>query len=160
MKAVEMYGYGGVDKLRYETVPTPKAGIDQVVVKVGATSINPIDWKIRRGDMKDVMALNFPVIPGRDVAGEVVETGTNVSKWKPGQRVMGVVNGSYAEFVMAPSNVLAAIPEGLDIEKAGVLPLIATTGAELVDHIRPKRGDTVLVTGALGSVGRTAVYMT
>lgn len=159
MKAIQMHGYGGVDQLRYEDVPTPKPGPDEVLVKVAGTSVNPIDWKIRRGDLKDAMRLLFPAILGRDVAGEIVELGANVSKWKRGQKVMGVVNRSYAEFLSASSDVLALVPDGLDLEQAGVLPLVTTTGAQLIDHVRPKRGDTVLVTGALGSVGRTAVYV-
>jgi NADPH:quinone reductase-like Zn-dependent oxidoreductase len=158
MKAVQMHGYGDVDQLRYGEVPTPKPGPGEVLVKVAATSVNPIDWKIRKGYLKDVMPLRFPVILGRDVAGEIVETGADVSKWKPGQKVMGLVNRSYAEFLTAPAEVLAPIPEGLDMEQAGVLPLVITTGAQLADHAQSKPGDTILVTGALGSVGRTAVY--
>jgi NADPH:quinone reductase-like Zn-dependent oxidoreductase len=159
MKAIMMHGYGAVDQLRYEEVPTPKPGPDEVLVKVAATSVNPIDWKIRRGDLKSVMPLQFPVIPGRDVAGEIVEIGTNVSRWKRGQKVMGVVNRSYAEFVSVPSQLLTLIPDGLDAEQAGVLPLVTTTGAELIEHVGPERGEILLVTGALGSVGRTAVYV-
>lgn len=158
MKAVQLHGYGDVDQLRYEDVPTPKPGPGEVLVKVAVTSVNPIDWKIRRGYLKDVMPLQFPVILGRDVAGEVVEIGANVSKWKPGQKVMGLVNRSYAEFLTVSADVLAAIPDGLDMEQAGVLPLVTTTGTQLADHTQPKPGDTILVTGALGSVGRTAVY--
>ena len=101
MKAVQMYGYGGVDQLRYEDVPTPKPGPDEVLLQVAATSVNPIDWKIRRGDLKDAMPLQFPLVLGREVAGEIVETGVNASKWKRGQKVMGVVNRSYAEFLIA-----------------------------------------------------------
>jgi NADPH:quinone reductase-like Zn-dependent oxidoreductase len=158
MKAVQMLGYGGVDQLRYEDVPAPKPGADEVLVKVGATSVNPIDWKIRRGDLKDRMPLRFPVILGRDVAGEVVETGSNVTNLKLGQRVMGLVNRSYAEFLTAGSDVLTTIPDALDDKQAGSLPLVTTTGAQLVDHVNPGRGDTILVTGAYGNVGRTAVY--
>jgi NADPH:quinone reductase-like Zn-dependent oxidoreductase len=158
MKAVQMHGYGGVDQLRYDDVPAPKPGADEVLVKVGATSVNPIDWKIRRGDLKDIMPLRFPIILGRDVAGEVVETGSNVANLKPGQRVMGLVNRSYAEFLTAASDVLTTIPDGLDDKQAGSLPLVTTTGAQLVDQVRPGRGDTILVTGAHGNVGRTAVY--
>lgn len=159
MKAIQMHGYGGVNQLRYEDVPTPKPGPDEVLVKVAVTSVNPIDWKIRRGDLKNAMPLQLPVILGRDVAGEVAELGANVSKWKRGQKVMGLVNRSYAEFLIAKSDVLTLIPEGLEMEQAGVLPLVTTTGAQLIEHVRPNRGDTVLVTGALGSVGRTAVYV-
>ena len=159
MKAVQLHGYGGVSQLRYEEVPTPTPGPQEVLVKVAATSVNPIDWKIRRGDLKEVMPLQFPVILGRDVAGEVVETGAKVSQWKPGQKVMGLVNRSYAEFVSAAADAFAPIPEGLDMEQAAALPLVTITGAQLIQHVQPKRGDTVLVTGALGSVGRTAVYV-
>lgn len=158
MKAVQMHGYGGVDQLRYEDVPDPKPGADEVLVKVAATSVNPIDWKIRRGDLKDVMPLRFPVILGRDVAGVVVETGSNVTNFKPGQRVMGLVNRSYAELLTAGSDVLTLIPDGLDDKQAGSLPLVTTTGAQLIDQVRPGRGDTILVTGAYGNVGRAAVY--
>jgi NADPH:quinone reductase-like Zn-dependent oxidoreductase len=158
MKAVQLHGYGDVDQLRYEDVPMPKPGPGEVLVKVAVTSVNPIDWKIRRGYLKDVMPLQFPVILGRDVAGEVVETGANVSKWKPGQKVMGLVNRSYAEFLTASAEALAPVPDGLNMEQAGVLPLVTTTGAQLANHAEPKSGDTILITGALGSVGRTAVY--
>jgi len=158
MKAVQLHGYGDVDQLHYEDVPTPKPGLGEVLVKVAVTSVNPIDWKIRRGYLKDVMPLQFPVILGRDVAGEVVETGADVSKWKPGQKVMGLVNRSYAEFLIASAEVLVPIPDGLDMEQAGVLPLVTTTGTQLADHAQPKSGDTILITGALGNVGRTAVY--
>lgn len=157
MKAVLMHGYGGVDQLRYEDVPTPKPGPDEVLVKLAATSVNPIDWKIRSGAFR--IPMEFPVTLGRDLAGEVVEAGANVTKWKPGQKVMALGNRTYAEFVTTPSSILSSIPEGLDPEQAGVLPLVTTTGAELIDHIEPKSGDALLVTGALGSVGRTAVYV-
>jgi NADPH:quinone reductase-like Zn-dependent oxidoreductase len=158
MKAVRMYGYGGIDQLQYEDVPDPKPGPDEVLVKVRATSINPIDWKIRRGDLKEVMPLRFPVILGRDVAGEVVETGTNVTTLKPGQRVMGLVNQAYAELLTAASDVLTLIPAGLDDRQAAALPLVTTTGAELIDRVGPGPADTILVTGAFGNVGRSAVY--
>ena len=78
MKAIQMHGYGGVDQLRYEDVPAPTAGPGEVLVKVAATSVNPIDWKIRRGNSKGMLTLQFPVIPGRDVAGEVVAVGAGV----------------------------------------------------------------------------------
>lgn len=158
MKAIELFGYGDVDQLRYEDVPTPKPGPNEVLVKVAATSVNPVDWKIRKGELKAMVQVQFPAIPGRDFAGEVVEAGSGVSKLKPGQKVMGVVNRSYAEFVTIPADAVTPIPDGLDLEEAGALPLVTTTGSELIEHINPKRGDTLLVTGALGSVGRTAVY--
>lgn len=159
MKAIRMHGYGGVDQLRYEDVPTPTPGPGEVLVKVAATSVNPIDWKIRRGDMKSRMDLHFPVILGRDVAGEVVEAGEGAVNFKKGQRVMALAQGTYAEFVVVPSASLTNVPDGLDMEQAAALPLVTTTGAQLTEHVAPKRGETMLVTGAVGSVGRSAVWL-
>jgi NADPH:quinone reductase-like Zn-dependent oxidoreductase len=159
MKAVCLHAYGGVDQLRYEDVPTPEPEANEVLVKVGATSVNPIDWKVRSGAAKDRMPVKFPVILGRDVAGTVAKAGVNVRNPEPGQKVMGLVNGSYAEYMTARADHLTVIPDGLDLEQAAALPLVVTTGAQLIQHIRPKRGDVLLVTGALGNVGRTAVYV-
>jgi NADPH:quinone reductase-like Zn-dependent oxidoreductase len=159
MKAVRMHGYGGADQLRYEDAPTPVPGPNEVVVKLSATSVNPIDWKIRRGDRKASMTLQFPVILGRDVAGEISAAAAGASDFKIGQKVMALADRAYAEFVAVPIALLAPVPEGLDIEQAGALPLVVSTGAELMERIGPQRGDTVLVTGALGGVGRTAVYV-
>lgn len=159
MKAIQMNGYGDVDQLRYEDVPTPIAGTGEVLVRLAATSVNPIDWKIRRGDLKAILTLQFPMIPGRDVAGEVVEVGAKVSNFKPGQKVMALANRTYAEFVAVPSAALAEVPNGLDLQQAGALPLVTTTGAELMEHVAASRGQTVLVTGALGNVGRSAVHV-
>lgn len=159
MKAVRLHGYGGVDQLRYEDVATPEPESDQVLVKVAATSVNPIDWKIRSGAAKDRMPVTFPAILGRDVAGTVVKAGVNVRNLKPGQEVMGLVKGSYAEYLTARADDLTVIPDGLEVEPSAALPLVVTTGGQLIQHIQPKQGDVVLVTGALGSVGRSAVYL-
>jgi NADPH:quinone reductase-like Zn-dependent oxidoreductase len=154
-----MYGYGSVDQLRYEQVPTPIPAASEVLVKLAATSVNPIDWKIRRGDAKATSTPQFPLIPGRDVAGEISAVAAGASDFKLGQKVMALSNRTYAEFVAVPSTSLAPVPEGLDIEQAGALPLVVSTGAALMERMGPQRGDIVLVTGALGGVGRTAVYV-
>ncbi len=159
MKAVRLHAYGGVEQLRYEDVATPEPGPEEVLVKVAATSVNPIDWKIRSGAAKDRMPVTFPAILGRDVAGTVVKAGVNVRTLNPGQKVMGLVNGSYAEYLTARADHLTVIPDGVEVEQAAALPLVVTTGAQLIQRMRPKRGDLVLVTGALGSVGRAAVYL-
>jgi NADPH:quinone reductase-like Zn-dependent oxidoreductase len=159
MKAVRLHAYGGIDQFRYEDVPMPEPGPNEVLVKVAATSINPIDWKMRSGAAKDRMPLNLPAILGRDVAGAVVKAGVNVRNSKPGQDVMGLVHGSYAEYLTARADDLTVIPDGLDREEAAALPLVVTTGAQLIQRMRLKPGDLVLVTGALGNVGRAAVYL-
>jgi NADPH:quinone reductase-like Zn-dependent oxidoreductase len=159
MKAVRLHAYGGVDQLRYEDVASPEPEPDEVLVKVAATSVNPIDWKIRSGAAKDRMPVKFPAILGRDVAGWVVRSGVNVRNPESGQKVMGLVNGSYAEYLTARADQLTVIPDGLELEQAAALPLVVTTGAQLIQHIRLKPGDVVLVTGAMGNVGRSAVYL-
>ena len=93
-------------------------------------------------------------------AGRVEKLGAGVTTFDVGQNVFGYVRGGgYAEFVSAPAEALAIIPEGLAVEEAGALPLVITTGAQLAEHLNLKTGQTVLVTGALGSVGRTAIYV-
>ena len=110
MKAVRLHGYGGVDQLRYEDVPTPEPGSDEVLVQVSATSLNPIEWKIRSGAVKDFIPVKFPAILGSDVAGTVVKAGVNVRNPEPGQKVMGYVKSSYAEYLTAPADHLTVIP--------------------------------------------------
>ena len=160
MKAVLLQGYGGVDQLVYKDVPDPKAGTGEVLVKVSATSLNPIDWKLRQGYLKDEMPLQFPAILGCDVTGEVVGIGAGVTRFKVGDKVLGSVRQSYAELLTPKENELALLPEGLNIVEAAVIPLVSLTGAQLIEKgVKPKAGDVVLVTGALGAVGRTAVYV-
>jgi NADPH:quinone reductase-like Zn-dependent oxidoreductase len=125
-----------------------------------ATSINPIDWKLRRGDLKRLMPLQFPHVLGRDLAGEVVELGDGVKTPKAGEHVLGLVNHAYAEYVLCKPDELALMPAGLSFEQAAALPLVVLTGAQLIEKgVRPRSGETVLITGALGGVGRTAVHV-
>jgi NADPH:quinone reductase-like Zn-dependent oxidoreductase len=160
MKAVLLHGYGGVDQLHYEDAPEPVPGAGEVLVRVISTSVNPIDYKIRQGLMKDGMSLQFPVILGRDVAGEVTAVGEGVTRFRAGDKVMGLVNHSYAEFLVADADVLTGIPDDLEPKEAGILPLITQTGAQLVESgVQPKSGEIVLVTGAAGAVGRAAVFV-
>ncbi|RKH70742.1 NADP-dependent oxidoreductase [Corallococcus aberystwythensis] len=159
MKAVVLKGYGDVDVLAVQEMPEPKVGPGEVKVRVTAASINPVDWKIRRGDMKGRADLKLPLILGRDVSGEVVEVGTGVEAFEPGDRVMGLVNAGYAETVVAPTECWAKVPDNLDLKDAAALPLVTLTGTQLIEeHVRPSQGDTVLVTGALGAVGRSAIF--
>jgi NADPH:quinone reductase-like Zn-dependent oxidoreductase len=160
MKAVLLHGYGSVDQLVYEDLPTPVAAAGEVLVKLTSTSINPIDYKIRRGDMKQVMPLQLPAILGYDLAGRVVALGEGVTSVKVDALVLGVTANTYAEYVTCKPEVLALIPEALNPSEAGVLPLVLQTGAQLVEQgVGPRPGERLLVTGALGSVGRTAVHI-
>ena len=160
MKAVLLYQYGDAEQLRYEDTDVPEYGDNEVLVRVRATSINPVDWKIRSGAAKARMPVEFPAILGRDLAGEVAETGRNVTGFQKGMRVMALANGTYAEYTVAKADVLAPIPDALSFEQAAALPLVTTTGAQLIERaVKPKTAQTILITGALGGVGRTAVHV-
>jgi NADPH:quinone reductase-like Zn-dependent oxidoreductase len=160
MKAVFLKAYGGVEQLIYEDAPEPVPSADEVLVKVFATSINPIDFKLRSGHLQQLIPLELPAILGRDVAGEVVSVGANVKQFKAGDKVLGLVNHSYAEYLVAKPEALALIPKGLAMEQAAVIPLVALTGAQLIEKgVKLRGGQRVLVTGALGAVGRAAVYV-
>jgi NADPH:quinone reductase-like Zn-dependent oxidoreductase len=159
MKAAVLVGFGGVDQLELREVPEPETGPGQVKVRVVATSINPIDWKLREGMKRPGVSLELPAILGRDASGEVVEVGSGVTRFRPGVRVVGLVTGGYAERVVAKDEAWAEVPEGLDLIDAAAIPLVALTGSQLVDEsLAPRPAETILVTGALGSVGRAAIF--
>lgn len=160
MKAVVLQGYGGVEQLLYENTEHPDPRPDEVLVKVAAAGVNPVDLKTRRGEMLDQIPTRSRMILGYDVSGVVAKLGERAKGFALGDRVMGIANHTYAEFVLARCEVLTKIPDGIATEDAAALPLALTTGAQLVEEgVEPKAGQTLLVTGALGSVGRTAVYV-
>ena len=159
MKAVVLHEYGGPSKLIYEDVPDPVAGEGAVLVRVAASSVNPIDLKLRSGVMKAFWPLELPTVLGRDISGPVREVGAGVSGFKPGDKVMAVGNRAYAELAVVAAKDLAFVPDKLDLVKAAALPLVTLTGEQLISRgtkIQP--GQTVLVTGAVGNVGRSAVW--
>lgn len=160
MQAVTLIAYGGADKLKMRELPDPNVGPNDVKVRMAGASINPIDWKLRSGAMQSMMPLELPAVLGRDASGEIVEIGSCVSHLKVGDRVMGLVSGAYAEVIVAPADAWAVVPEAMDLVDAAALPLVLLTGAQLIeDAVRPREGDVVLVTGAVGSVGRAAVFV-
>ncbi|HXP10371.1 MAG TPA: NADP-dependent oxidoreductase [Acidobacteriaceae bacterium] len=160
MKAVLLNGYGSVDQLAYEEIPIPLAGAGEVLVKMASTSVNPIDYKIRRGDMKEIMPLQLPFIPGYDLAGQVVALGEGATSVKLDALVMGVTDYTYAEYVVCKAGILAPIPAGLELNEAGAYPLVLQTGAQLIERgVTSRSGVRLLITGALGSVGRVAVHV-
>jgi NADPH:quinone reductase-like Zn-dependent oxidoreductase len=159
MKAVVLHEYGGPSKLIYEDVPDPVAGEGQVLVRVTASSVNPIDFKLRSGAMKTFWPLELPTILGRDISGIVREVGAGVSGPKPGDKVMALGNRAYAELAVVAAKDLAFVPEKLDLVKAAALPLVTLTGEQLISRgTKIQSGQTVLVTGAVGNVGRAAVW--
>jgi NADPH:quinone reductase-like Zn-dependent oxidoreductase len=159
MKAVVLTAYGEVDKLVLRDVPEPEPGPSEVKVKVAAASINAVDWKLRSGALQKFMPLQLPAILGRDVSGTVVKTGPGVTGFKAGDKVLGLVHHGYAEYVVEAQEGFAQVPDGLDLRAAAALPLVVLTGAQLIEEAtKPRKGELVLVTGAVGGVGRAAVY--
>src|SRR6202522_3659642 len=160
MKAAVLHEYGGPEKLRFEDdVPEPQISGGTVLIEAAAASVNPIDWKLRSGLRQKVTPLSFPAILGRDVSGIVRAVGANVKHFKPGDRVLALSNKTYAELVAVADSDLTHLPDGLNLVDAAAIPLIALTGEQLVRlATKVQKGQTVLVTGALGSVGRAAVH--
>ena len=159
MNAVVLHEYGGPDKLKYESYPDPVAGKGEVLVRVTASSVNPIDYKMRSGEAKERFPLVLPAIIGRDISGIVREVGEGVSGFAPGNRVMALTEKAYAELVVVKATDLAHVPEHLDLVEAAALPLVTLTGEQLITRgTKIQSGQTVLVTGAVGGVGRSAVW--
>ncbi|WP_348269836.1 NADP-dependent oxidoreductase [Edaphobacter paludis] len=159
MKAVVLHEYGGPEKLKYEDVDDPVAGDGEVLVRLSATSVNPVDYKMRSGVAKSHFPVTFPGILGRDIAGLVRALGPGVSGFAVGDKVMALGHSSYAELVVVKAQDVALVPEGLDLVEAAALPLVTLTGEQLVTRgTGIKAGQTILVSGAVGGVGRSAVW--
>jgi len=159
MRAAVLTGYGDVDKLEIREVPEPEPGPGEVKVRVAGSSINPIDYGIRSGHLQARFPVTFPAVLGRDASGEVVAVGSGVAALRVGTKVLALANNAHADYVVASEQLWAELPPSLDLVDAAALPLVTLTGWQLVDEaVMPRAGDVVLVTGALGSVGRTAVY--
>jgi NADPH:quinone reductase-like Zn-dependent oxidoreductase len=159
MKAMVLHEYGGPSKLKYEDFEDPKAGAGEVLVRVQAVSVNPVDWKMRSGAAKERFPVSFPGILGRDVAGVVRELGEGVKGFKVGDRVFALAHATYAELCVVKAEELALIPEGMEMTTAAAVPLVSLTGDQLTrDGAKAQEGQTIVITGALGSVGRCAMF--
>ncbi|MGW0878827.1 NADP-dependent oxidoreductase [Streptomyces sp. NPDC002671] len=166
MRAINYSRYGGPEVLDYGEVRDPKVGPDQVLVKVRAAGVNPVDWKCREGYLDPFLDAVFPVIPGWDVSGVVVQPGLAVTEFAVGDEVIGYVRedflsrGTFAEYVAAPLRTLARKPRNLSFEEAAGLPLAGLTAYQvLVKALEVRRGETVLVHAAAGGVGSLAVQI-
>jgi len=159
MKAIVIREYGGPEVLKLEDYPIPTAGLGEVLIKVAATSINPLDYKQRSGSLKSRVPIQLPGILGVDVSGTAAELGAGVTNFAVGEPVFAMAGKTYAEFCAVKAENLAKIPDGLDLIEAAALPLVLTTGYTLITKgTDVKAGQTILVTGAVGSVGRSAVF--
>jgi NADPH:quinone reductase-like Zn-dependent oxidoreductase len=158
MKAIVVHEYGGPEVLKYEDYPDPVAGPGEVLVRVAAASVNPIDYQRRAGLTKDFYPLQFPGLIGVDMSGTVVKVGSGVNDFSVGDQVFAMADNTYAELCVVKAEVLAKVPEGLDLIDAAALPLVTTTGYQLLAATGIKAGQTVMVVGAAGNVGRSAVF--
>jgi len=158
MKAVVIHEYGGPEVLKFEEYPDPVPGPGDVLVRVAATSVNPVDYKRRAGLTTDFYPIHFPGLIGVDMAGTVVKLGSGVEGFSVGDRVFAMADNTYAELCVVNEAILAKIPKGLDLIQAAALPLVTTTGNQLISASGVKAGQTVLVVGAAGNVGRSAVF--
>jgi len=158
MKAIVVQQYGGPEVLKFEDYPDPVPGPGEVLVRVAATSVNPIDYKRRAGLTKDFYPLQFPGLIGVDMAGTVVKLGPGVEGFSVGDQVFAMADNTYAELCVVKAAVLAKVPKGLDLIQAAALPLVTVTGNQLMSATGIKAGQTVLVVGAGGNVGRSAVF--
>jgi NADPH:quinone reductase-like Zn-dependent oxidoreductase len=162
MKSIRIHSYGDSGEMKVEEAARPQIGDGEgdVLVKVLAAGVNPIDWKIREGYMKEFMPKSFPLTLGQDLAGEVAEVGKNAGQFETGDAVFGFGSGSYAEYAAARTNEIALKPKSVDFATAASIPTAGLTAWQaLIDVAHVSLGQTVLIHGAAGGVGSFAVQI-
>lgn len=165
MKAVQIHQYGGKDVLEFnQSAPKPIAGDEQVLVEVQAASINPVDWKVRSGYLKEMAPLTMPATLGGDVCGIVAAVGTSVSTLKVGDRVYGYASllsggsGSFAEFVTAKLSTVASAPKKSSVIETAALPLVGASALQAIEqHMKLQPGQKILIHGGAGGIGSVAI---
>jgi NADPH:quinone reductase-like Zn-dependent oxidoreductase len=160
MQAVRAHEYGSPDVLQLEQIPIPEPAVDQVLLRLQATGVNPVDWKTRAGMYKQFWPVQFPWTPGIDGAGTVEAVGANVTQFKKGQAVFGIVIGGYAEYALAQAADVRSKPENISFEEAASIPVGALTAwAAVIETANIQPGQRVLVHGGAGGVGLYAVQL-
>jgi NADPH:quinone reductase-like Zn-dependent oxidoreductase len=163
MRAIAEDEFGGPVTLM--NLPIPEIGADEVLLRVRAAGVNPFDWKVADGILKDEKEHHFPLILGFDAAGVVEQVGADVTRLFEGDEVYGYLSkpvmgmGTYAEHVGAPAVIVAKKPESVGFAEAAALPTPALTAMDLVDAVDLGDGETVLIVGATGGVGSYAVQL-
>lgn len=164
MTAVQINRYGGNDVVEInKSAPMLKAAKGELLIEVFAAGVNPVDWKIREGYMKERMPLQFPATLGRDFSGVVMELGEGVTGFRAGDEVYGQAGfgqGSFAEFLLAEAKATARKPKRLSHIEAGALPLVGVSALQaLVDHMALSRGQRILIHGGAGGIGSIAIQI-
>ncbi|MGO2638243.1 MAG: NADP-dependent oxidoreductase [Enterococcus viikkiensis] len=163
-RAIVIKNYGHADQLEESKVELPELGEHQVLVKVHATSVNPIDWKLREGYLAQMMPWEFPITLGWDVAGEIAAIGSEVKNWQVGQKVFSRPEttrfGTYADYTIVDDHLLARKPENVSFEEAAAVPLAGLTAYQgLFAHGQLKAGEKVLIHAGAGGVGIYAIQL-
>jgi NADPH:quinone reductase-like Zn-dependent oxidoreductase len=164
MKAVVIHKYGGPEVLKYEDVPRPEPKDDQLLIRVIAAGVNPVDGMIRSGLFAKGGSRAFPIILGGDVAGVVEKIGSKVTKFKAGHPVFAYVSldnsGGYAQYALVKEGEAAPKPEALTYVEAAAVPIVALTAWQaLIDSAKLSAGQTVLIHGGSGGVGSFAIQI-
>lgn len=164
MKAVAIRDFGGIEKLIITDLPKPEPGINELLIEVRYTAVNPVDWKIREGYLKERLPHKFPLIPGWDAAGVVASVGKNVKNFKPGDEVFAYCRkptvqwGTYAEYVAFDAEHVALKPKNINFAQAAAIPLVGLTAWQsLFDSAKLKKGETILIHAGAGGVGSMAI---
>jgi NADPH:quinone reductase-like Zn-dependent oxidoreductase len=159
MKAAVLHEYGPPKNLKYEDMPDPVPAEGEVLVRIAATSINPVDYKMRSGEANERFPVEFPGILGRDLSGIVRAVGEGVTGFAPGDKVIALAWKTYAELATVKAAELTLLPDGMDLVEAAALPLVTLTGEQLITRgTQIQSGQTILISGAVGGVGRSAVW--
>lgn len=165
MKAAVIQSYGRADLLHVEEIAAPLPKPNQIIVRVKAASINPLDWKIRKGLFFFLTGFHFPRILGTDFSGEVTQVGTKATQFKPGDRVLGAVNpilnrlGAYAERVAVPAKHVIEKPDAMSYEDAATVPVAGLSAYQMIKVAKLEEGHKVLILGAAGGLGSYAVQI-
>ncbi|WP_042461500.1 NADP-dependent oxidoreductase [Neobacillus dielmonensis] len=164
MKAIVIDQYGGKEELKERDVPKPIPQEGEVLIEMHAAAINPIDWKLREGHLKEMLPFQFPIILGWDAAGVISEVGPNVTNFREGDRVFvrpeTTAQGTYAEYIVTQEHLLAKIPDNISFEEAAAVPLAGLTAYQcLVNFAQLKAGDKVLIHAGSGGVGSLGIQI-
>jgi NADPH:quinone reductase-like Zn-dependent oxidoreductase len=164
MKAVVIHSYGGPEVLKVEDVPPPAPREDEILIRVIAASVNPVDVAIRKGYLAELIGNKFPLVLGMDAAGIVEKTGAKITKFKTGDPVYAFFTlageGGYAELVIAKENEIASKPKAVTYAEAAAVPAAGSTAWQvLVDVAKLRAGQTVLIHGGSGGVGHFAIQI-
>ena len=162
MKAAVLTGYDKNGRmLEIRDVPVPEMKDNDVLVKIRAAGVNPLDNMIIRGEVKMIVPYSFPLVMGNEFVGMVEKVGRNVKKFQPGDRVYGRMElkriGAFAEYAAVDQGAIARVPEYLSDEEAASVPLTALTAMQALALMKPKKGETLFISGGTGSLGAMAI---